>query len=73
MQAMQTLAQAQRSVAQSKELCRRIARRLRGDPRFVGARRVQLVSARFDPIAYFERGPKRDEEQVLRRCSVGGS
>ncbi len=71
MQAMQTLAQAQEGTAQAKELCRRIAGRVKATPRFAEVRRVQLVKARFDPIAYFERGPSRDEEQVLQRCSVG--
>ncbi|HEY6078637.1 MAG TPA: hypothetical protein VIW29_07530 [Polyangiaceae bacterium] len=73
MQAMQTLAQAaQHGPAQSKELCRRIARRLQATPRFADVRRVQLVSARFDPVAYFERGPERQDAQIVQRCSVGG-
>jgi hypothetical protein len=71
MQAMQTLAQAQEGAAKAKELCRRIAGRVKATPRLADVRRVQLVSARFDPIAYFERGPSRDEERVLQRCSVG--
>lgn len=74
MQAMQTLERAQaQGPASLARLCRRIARAVGGKPELSGVERVQITRARFDPIAYFEQGPRREEQRVLTRCSVGGS
>jgi hypothetical protein len=73
MQAMSTLYRAEQQGPEAlRELCLRIARRVKEAPELAGARRVQIVSARFDPIAYFETGPKPEERTVLQRCRVPG-
>jgi hypothetical protein len=73
MQAMSTLSRAEQQGPEAlHQLCLRIARRVKDAPELAGARRVQIVSARFDPIAYFETGPKPEARRVLERCSVRG-
>ena len=72
MQALQTLQRAQ-ARGGLRELCQRIARNVEHAPRFSGVRKVQIVRARFDPVAYFVNGPQREAEQVLQRCGVGAS
>lgn len=74
MQAMYTLHQAQSQGPDAlRELCRVIAVRVRKSPPHAGVRRVQIVSSRFDPIAYFEHGPQPEERAVLQRCRVSES
>ncbi len=71
MQALGTLARAQaQGPASLRSLCERIAAKVATRSDFAPVRRVQLVSARFDPIAYFEQGPKQEDRQVLQRCRV---
>jgi hypothetical protein len=73
MQALATLGRAQAQGRGSlRQLCRRIAQKVAARPDFAQVRRVQLVSARFDPIAYFMVGPRQEEREVLQRCRVRG-
>jgi hypothetical protein len=71
MQAMATLSQAEsQGDAALRKLCANIAERAARAPALPPLRRVQIVSARFDPIAYFETGPRPEERRVLVRCRV---
>jgi hypothetical protein len=73
MQAMSTLYRAEQQGPDAlRQLCERIARRVNDAPELAGVRRVQIVSARFDPIAYFQTGPKPEQRRVLQRCRVPG-
>jgi hypothetical protein len=73
MQAMNTLYRAeQQGPAALRQLCERIAGRVRDTPELSSVRRVQIVSARFDPIAYFQTGPSPEDRRVLQRCRVPG-
>ena len=71
MQALATLGRAQAQGPDSlRQLCERVAAKVATRPDFAQVRRVQLVSARFDPIAYFMVGPRQEERDVLQRCRV---
>jgi hypothetical protein len=71
MQAMGTLLQAQaQGPAALRQLCQGIASRVRQAPGLRAVRRVQIVSATFDPIRYFEDGPGPEARKVLQRCRV---
>jgi hypothetical protein len=73
MQAMSTLLQAQaQGPAALRQLCEAIASRAPQAPELRGVRRVQIVSATFDPIRYFQDGPEPDARKVLQRCRVQG-
>lgn len=73
MQAMSTLYRAeQQGPGALDQLCEGIALRVQAEPSLAKVRRVQIVSARFDPIAYFQTGPKPEERRVLARCPVPG-
>jgi hypothetical protein len=73
MQAMSTLYRAQeRGPDALRELCEQIARRVKDEPSLSEVRRVQIVSARYDPIAYFETAAEPEERRVLQRCRVPG-
>jgi hypothetical protein len=71
MQAVQTL---QTAHGQGKkalgELCARIAEHVPQDPKLHEVERVELVSARYDPVAYFVSGPAVSEREVLHGCRV---
>lgn len=54
-----------------RSLCQDIAARVAGDPRFLEARRVQLVSAEIDPVAYFVAGPEPLSTKRHHLCRVG--
>ena len=72
MQAMSTLYQAQaRGPDALRKLCQGIAERVQQAPELAGVRRVQIVSATFDPIKYFQDGPKPEARRVLQRCRAG--
>jgi hypothetical protein len=72
MQAMSTLYQAQAQGSGAlRKLCQGIAERVQQAPELAGVRRVQIVSARFDPIKYFQDGPEPEARRVLQRCRVG--
>ncbi|HYO96967.1 MAG TPA: hypothetical protein VER33_20790 [Polyangiaceae bacterium] len=51
-------------------LCGEVARRLRASEAHAHLTRVQIVSARFDPIAYFVEGPAPLGARVHYRCAV---
>lgn len=71
MQALATLGRAQAQGPESlRQLCERVAAKVSTRPDFAQVRRVQLVSARFDPIAYFMVGPRQEDREVLQRCRV---
>jgi hypothetical protein len=71
MQAMGTLLQAQaQGPAALRQLCEGIASRVQQAPELRGVRRVQIVSATFDPIRYFQQGPEPEARKVLQRCRV---
>jgi hypothetical protein len=73
MQALGTLGRAQsQGRASLRQLCERIAAKVAARPDFAQVRRVQLVSASFEPIAYFMVGPRQEERAVLQRCRVRG-
>lgn len=73
MQAMATLYQAEaQGGAALRKLCSSIAERAEHAPDVSPLRRVQIVSARFDPIAYFQTGPQPEERRVLVRCRAKG-
>jgi hypothetical protein len=69
---LQTKVLIQRSVEQGPEamqaLCRSVAARIAGGPDAL--RSVEIVRRRFDPIAYFERGPEPIEQARLSTCPV---
>jgi len=70
MQAAATVRRAVRSGPDAMEaLCERIA--TRWSQREHGpAREIALVSATFDPVAYFERGPEPEARTVHHACEV---
>jgi hypothetical protein len=71
MQAMGTLLQAQaQGPAALRQLCEGIASRVQQAPELREVRRVQIVSATFDPIRYFQDGPEPEARRVLQRCRV---
>jgi hypothetical protein len=71
---MQAVATVRRAVEagepRRRELCRRIADRLKKSPDLEEVTRVRLVGARFDPIAYFVDGPTPLERKVHAECKV---
>jgi hypothetical protein len=71
MQAVQTLQTAQRQGRNAlRQLCERIARQLPQNPKWHDVQRVEIASARYDPVAYFVSGPAPEERQVLHKCRV---
>lgn len=71
MQAVQTLQTAHSQGDKAlRQLCERIAQQAAQDPRLREAQRVEIVTARYDPIAYFVSGPARGEREVLQACRV---
>src|SRR5688572_23609975 len=73
---MQAAARVRRAVSAGEEasasLCSSVAERTARSPEHQGVVRVQIVSARFDPIRYFELGPEPEERLVQARCKVKG-
>lgn len=72
--AMQALATLENAHGQGKrtlrDLCDRIAQRAPQAAKLREARRVEIVTARYDPIAYFVSGPAPLEREVLHKCRV---
>jgi hypothetical protein len=71
---LQAASAVRRAVRRGKpamaRLCRDIADRLRASEAHAHLSEVQIVSARFDPIAYFVEGPAPLGARVHHRCSV---
>ena len=73
LQAMSTLYQAEAQGPEAlRQLCKDIARRSTGVPELASVRRIQIVSASFDPITYFDGEPKAEQRHVLERCPMPG-
>lgn len=71
MQAVETLRDADAHGARARaQLCERIAARVAQQPSLRDVRRVELVSARYDPVAYFTSNAEPIERQVTRKCQV---
>ena len=71
MQAVQTLQTAHGHGRKAlRELCERIAEHVPRDPQLREVQRVEIVSARYDPVAYFASGPAVGEREVLHGCRV---
>lgn len=72
--AMQSVWTLQSAHAQGKQrlrqLCERIAKQVPQYAKLAEVRRVELVAARYDPIAYFVSGPAPLEREVLHKCKV---
>ena len=54
-----------------RALCRAIATRSAADAQLRGAVRIELVSAEYEPVAYFVRGPEPLRLRRHHRCSTG--
>lgn len=71
MQAVQTLQTAQGQGKKAlRQLCERIASRATQEPGLRDLQRVELVSTRYDPVAYFASGATLGERDVLQACGV---
>lgn len=71
MQAVQTLQTAHGQGRKAlRQLCERIARQVPQEPKWHEVHRVEIVSTRYDPIAYFVSGPAPRERDVLHQCRV---
>jgi len=71
MQSVQTLQTAHAQGSQAlRQLCERIARQVPHDPKLREVQRVEIVSTRYDPIAYFVSGPAPAARDVLHKCRV---
>lgn len=72
--AMQSVWTLQSAHAQGKQvlrqLCERIAKQVPQHSKLREVQRVELVAARYDPIAYFVSGPAPLEREVLHKCKV---
>jgi hypothetical protein len=72
---LQTKVLIQRSVEQGpdamRNLCQSVAARIAESPaRYGSPATVEIVRRRFDPIAYFEKGPEPIEQERLMHCKV---
>jgi hypothetical protein len=72
---LQTKVLIQRSVDRGpdamRELCRGVAGRVAQSPaRYGSPASIEIVRRRYDPIAYFERGPEPIEQERLMHCKV---
>ena len=69
---LQTKVLIQRTVergrAAVRELCERTAEKLAREPADLAA--VEIVRRRYDPIEYFESGPRPIERELLFRCPI---
>ena len=72
--AMQSVQTLQSAHAQGKntlrQLCERIAKQARQDAKLDRVQRIEIVSTRYDPVAYFVSGPAPLEREVLHKCRV---
>jgi hypothetical protein len=71
MQAAQTLQAAHAQGLEAlRQLCGRIAKQVPRDPKLREVQRVEIVSTRYDPLAYFMSAPAPGERDVLHKCRV---
>lgn len=71
MQAMRTLKLAARQGGPALErVCARIAARVAGSASLRSVKRVRVVRALFDPIAYFEVLAAPEQREILEECRV---
>jgi hypothetical protein len=71
MQAAVTVRQAVwQGPAATAALCHSIARRAAGSADHAHVTRIEIVSARYDPILYFSEGPEPIERVLRRACPV---
>ena len=72
--AMQSVQALQDAHAQGKaalrQLCERIAKQVPQSVSLKQVQRVEIVSARYDPVAYFVSGPTPLSREVLHKCKV---
>ncbi|HLV68706.1 MAG TPA: hypothetical protein VKY73_22970 [Polyangiaceae bacterium] len=72
---MQAAATVRRAVqggpAAMGRLCASIADRAAQSAEHASLIEIALVDARFDPVAYFTRGPEPVERRVVHQCAVG--
>nr|PZN25044.1 MAG: hypothetical protein DIU78_11005 [Pseudomonadota bacterium] len=74
MQAAATVRRAVRSGrAAMGRLCASIADRAARSAEHASLVEIALVEARFDPVAYFVRGPEPEERRVAHRCAVASA
>lgn len=73
---MQAAATVRRAVARGEpamqQLCARVAGRVSASPSHTGVVVVRILSARFDPIAYFSTGSEPESRVEQFRCAVPG-
>ncbi len=71
---MQAAARVRRAVKAGEpavsDFCNGVAARVRESRQHRGVVEIRIVGARFDPIAYFERGPEPEERFEVTRCRV---
>jgi nucleotide-binding universal stress UspA family protein len=71
---MQAAARVRRVVrageAATSEFCKEVAARVRESRKHRDIVEVRIVGARFDPVAYFERGPEPEDRFDVARCRV---
>lgn len=71
MQAVETLRDAHAHGGKAlAQLCERIAARVAEHPELRDVQRVELVTARYDAVAYFVSSTEPIERQVARKCPV---
>jgi hypothetical protein len=71
MQAIRTLKlAAQQGGPALESLCARIAARVAASESLRSVRRVRIVRALFDPIAYFEVAAAPEQREILQECRV---
>lgn len=70
---LQTKVLIQRTVERGpgaiRDLCERTAEKLAREPA-LGLAAVEIVRRRYDPIAYFESGPRPIERELVFRCPI---
>lgn len=75
--AMQAATTLQNAHAQGKqtlrELCTRIAEQVPQNSALQQVRRIEIVTAKYDPVAYFVSGPAPSGREVLVKCRVGAT
>jgi hypothetical protein len=70
MQAVETMRNAHAQGSRAlRQLCERVAARA-GQTPALDLQRVELVSARYDPVAYFVVSAEPIEREVLRKCQI---
>jgi hypothetical protein len=70
LQAKALIDAAARNKQKRARLCEAVAERVLHDSNFDAVSELLLLRLRYDPVAYFERGPTPVERRVLGRCQV---